>query len=222
MNFSMAAEMLMLEGIDNEILTVSDDIASAPRESWEDRRGIAGIVLVYKIAGACAKAGLPLLEVKRVVRKAIEYTASLGVAFSSCVLPDVGKDVFSIGDDEMEFGMGIHGEPGIERRTMQTSAQIANHLVDAILDDLSIQPSDKIAVLVNGLGSTSREELYLFYHDVFERLKKHSVEVRKVLIGEFTTSLEMAGASLSVMKIDDELEQYLNASANTPFANFNI
>ena len=222
MNFAMAKEMLEIEDIRAEIITASDDIASSARETWKDRRGIAGIVFAYKVAGACAAAMKPLDEVKRVTEKALERISTFGVAFSSCILPDIGKTIFEIADDEMEIGMGIHGEPGVKRGKMQSSQEIAEQLTDAVLQDLSIRAGDKVAVLVNGLGATSREELYIFYHDISKLLAKAGVLVHKVFVDEFATSMEMAGASLSLLKLDDELTAYLDMPASTPFANYNL
>lgn len=222
MNFAMAKEMLEMEDVRAEILTAADDIASSPRETWQDRRGIAGIVFAYKIAGACAAAMKSLDEVKRVTEKALENIATFGVAFSSCILPDIGKHIFEIGEDEMEVGMGIHGEAGIKRGKMQTSAEIAAQLTPAVLKDLSIAAGDRVAVLVNGLGATSREELYIFYNDVSALLADAGVEVHRVFVDEYATSLEMAGASLSLMKLDDELTAYLDAAAGSPFVHFGL
>lgn len=220
MNFAMAKEFLSFEGIQAEIVTGSDDVASAPREQWQTRRGIAGIMFAYKVAGAAAEEMKPLEEVKRLAEKAGENTATFGVAFSSCILPDVGKPIFVFDDDEMEIGMGIHGEPGVKRGKMITSEELASHLTGELLSDLSIQQGDKVAVLVNGLGSTSREELYILYNDVSATLAEKGVAVHRVYVGEYATSMEMAGASLSLMKLDDELTHYLDEPAVSPFTNF--
>lgn len=220
MNFAMAKEILDFEGIRAEIVTGSDDVASAPRDEWKTRRGIAGLVFAYKVAGACAEEMKPLEEVQRMAEKAGENTATFGVAFSSCILPDVGKPIFTFNDDEMEIGMGIHGEPGVHHGKMLTSEELARHLTGRLLEDLSLQKADKVAVLVNGLGATSREELYLFYNDISAILQQKGICVHRVYVGEFATSMEMAGASLSLMKLDDELTHYLDQSAFSPFTHF--
>jgi dihydroxyacetone kinase len=222
MNFAMAKDMLEMEDIASEIVTASDDLASSPRNTWQDRRGIAGIVFAYKIAGAAADAFKSLEEVKRITEKALENIASFGVAFTSCTLPDIGRPIFEIGDDEMEIGMGIHGEPGIRRGKLQTSQELAKQLTQAVISDLSLHSGDSVAVLVNGLGATSREELYIFYNDISKELAEAHLKVHKVFVDEFGTSLEMAGASLTLLKLDDELTTYLDAAASTPFANFNL
>ena len=220
MNFSMAKEFLSMENIQAEIVTVSDDVASAPREKYEERRGIAGIAFAYKVAGACAQCQHPLEEVKRIAKKTIENTATYGVAFSSCTLPDIGKPMNEMGENEMEVGMGIHGEPGVLRTSMRTSAALAQELTSALLNDLSARSGDRMAVLVNGLGATSREELYIFYNDVAPLLSQAGIQVHSVYVGEYATSLEMAGASLSLLKLDDELTQYLDMDAFSPFISF--
>ncbi len=220
MNFAMAQEMIGMEGVASEIVTASDDVASAPREQWEERRGIAGISLVYKIAGACAETMQPLAEVTRVAKKAAENTASYGFAFSSCTLPDVGRPIGSFDEDEMEIGMGIHGEPGVSKGKMQTSRELADRLTAALIQDLGLSSGDRVAVLVNGLGATSREELFIFYRDVAEVLKNAGLTAAKVYVGEFATSLEMAGASLSLLKLDDELTRYLVMPAVSPLVHF--
>lgn len=219
MNFSMAKEMLSFEDIRCEIVTASDDVASAPRDQWQTRRGIAGILFAYKLAGACAEAMQPLDEVKRIAEKTISRTSTYGVAFSSCILPDVGRPIFTFEEDEMEIGMGIHGEPGVHRGKMMTSAELAERLTDELVRDASIEAGDKVAVLVNGLGATSREELYIFYNDVAPLLARRGVTVHRTFVGEIATSMEMAGASLSLLKLDEELQRYLDAPACSPFTN---
>lgn len=217
MNFDMAKEMLEIDGIRAEIVKVSDDVASAPRERYTERRGIAGIFFSYKIAGACAAKMASLNEVKRIAEKTIANTATFGVALSSCQLPAVKKPIFEINEEDMEIGMGIHGETGVKRGKMVTSKELADILLPKIINDLSVNEGEKVAVLVNGLGSTSREELYILYKDVNKILKDSKIDPVRVFIGEFATSLEMAGASISILKLDDELLQYLDCPAYTPF-----
>ena len=220
MNFTMAQELLAIEDIASEIVTASDDVASAPREQWEERRGIAGITFAYKIAGACAESMQPLGEVARVAKKTVANTASYGFAFSSCALPDVGKPISTFAEDEMEIGMGIHGEPGVNRAKIQTSKQLAENLTNELLKDLSLQSGDQVAVLINGLGATSREELFIFYRDVADVLGQAKISTYKVFVGEFATSMEMAGASVTLLKLDGELTRYLDMASASPLVYF--
>lgn len=220
MNFSMAKDLLEMDGIRAEILTASDDMASAPRENWTDRRGIAGIALAYKIAGSCAQEGMDLDEIVRTTKKALSQISTFGFSFSSCTLPDVGKEIFEIGNNEMAWGMGIHGEPGIRFSPLKTSREIASELTDSLLSDLSIQSGDEVAVLVNSLGATSREELYIFYQDTENFLRERGISVHRAFVGEYVTSLEMSGASLTLMKLDDELRHHLDTPAHSPFVHF--
>lgn len=217
MNFEMAAETVAEEGIPTHIFTAADDIASAPREERNERRGIAGIFFCYKVAGACADTMAPLEEVVRVVEKAAERISSFGVAFSSCTLPDAGKPIFEIDDQDMEIGMGIHGETGIERGKMISSAELAEKLMEPLLKDASLQSGDRVAVLVNGLGATSREELYILFGDLADRFAAKNIQIARSYVGEYVTSMEMAGLSVSVLRLDDELECLLAAPAYTPF-----
>lgn len=215
MNFEMAKELLEAENISIEIAKGCDDLASA--EEASDRRGIAGILFAYKIAGAAADRGYDLAAVARIVQDCIANISSLGVAFSSCTLPGVGKPVFEIGADEMEVGMGIHGEPGISRTKMLSSREIAKKMTDSCLKDLRMGSGERAALLVNGLGSTSREELYILYNDVYDCCREHGVEIVKAYVDEYVTSMEMAGVSLSVLRVDTAREELLNAAAYSPF-----
>lgn len=219
MNFEMAAEIAEMEGIKTQTVKVSDDVASAPRERWRERRGIAGIFFAYKIAGACAEKLASLEEVKAIAEKAIENTATFGVALSSCWLPGSEKRIFEIGEDDMEIGMGIHGEPGVKRGRITTSREITETLLSNIIEDLSIKRDEGVAVLVNGLGATSQEELYILYKDINEALVERGIKPVRVFVGEYATSLEMVGASISILKLDDELLELLDAPAYTPFVN---
>lgn len=220
MNFEIASEFAQLNGIKTAIVKVSDDIASAPRERYQERRGIAGIVYAYKIAGALAENGANLEEVEQIAKKTVENTSSFGVAFSSCTLPGADKPIFEIDEDDMEIGMGIHGEPGIKRGKMLSSEEIAMELTTKVLEDLSVMEGDRISVLINGLGMTSREELYILYRDVASILKEKKISVVKALVGEYATSMEMAGVSLSILKLDEEIETLLLQHSYTPFVSF--
>ena len=219
MNFEMAAEIAEMEGIRTETVKASDDVASAPRERWRERRGIAGIFFAYKIAGACAEKLASLEEVKSVAEKAIENTATFGVALSSCWLPGSEKRIFEIGEDDMEIGMGIHGEPGVKRGHITSSRKLTDILLSSIIEDLSIKKDERVAVLVNGLGATSQEELFILYKDINEALIERGIKPVRVFVGEYATSMEMVGASISILKLDDELLELLDAPAYTPFVN---
>ncbi len=220
MNFEMASEILAMENIDTVIVKGCDDIASASKEDKSGRRGIAGIVFAYKIAGAAALRGDDLNKVAHLAQKTIDNTATFGVAFSSCTLPGQKKAIFEIGQDEMEIGMGIHGEPGIRRERMKSSKEIAAELCPAIEKDLNLKKEDSIAVLINGLGMTSREELYIMYKDVSEYFESVGLLIHKAMVGEYTASLEMAGLSVSVLKLDKELKELLDTQEYTPFIRY--
>jgi len=217
MNFDMAAEMAAMDDIRVETVLVSDDIASAPPEQWQRRRGVAGLFYAYKIAGAAAAEGADLDEVVRVTRRAVQATRSMGVALSPCTVPMAGVPTFTIGDDEMEIGMGIHGEAGVERGPLMPADEIAERLTRAILADLPFASGDTVSVLVNGLGATPPEELYILYRRVNAILLAEGIGVHRAYVGEYATSLEMAGASVSLLLLDDELTRLLDAPANSPF-----
>jgi len=217
MNFDMAAEMADAEDIKVLQVVAGEDVASSPKGQEKKRRGVAGIFFVYKVAGACADAMASLDEVKRVADKAAANVRTMGVALSPCIVPEVGKPSFSIGENEMEVGMGIHGEPGIEKGPLKTADVIVAQMMDKILSDLPYQKGDEVAVLVNGLGATPKEELYVMYRKISLILAERGIKVFHVYVGEFATSMEMAGASISLLKLDDELKKYLAKPANTPF-----
>ncbi len=217
MHFGAAAEMAAMEDIPVEMVTACDDVASAPRDQWQTRRGVAGIFFAYKIAGAKAEEGADLQAVKAAAEKAIANTRSMGVALSSCTVPEAGRPTFSIGEDEMEIGMGIHGEPGVRRGKLESADSIATSLTKAIVEDLPFGTGDEVAVLVNGLGATPPEELYLVYRKVWEILHDLGITVHRSYVGEYATSLEMAGCSVSLLRLDEELKRLLDAPAESPF-----
>jgi len=217
MNFDMAAEMADLEDIRVEQIVAGEDVASSKKGEEHKRRGVAGIFFVYKVAGAAADDMKSLDEVKRIAQKAADNVRTMGVALSPCIVPEVGKPSFSIGEGEMEIGMGIHGEPGIEKGPLKTADEIVQQMVDAILVDLPYVKGDEVAVLMNGLGATPKEELYIMYRKVHEILSEKGISVFHVYAGEYATSMEMAGASISLLKLDDELKTYLAKPAYTPF-----
>ena len=217
MNFEMSAEMARMEDIPVSLSVVKDDVASAPPAERNRRRGIAGMFFAYKIAGAKANTMANLEEVKKITDLAIKETCTMGIALSPCVIPAVGKPNFTIADDEMEIGMGIHGEPGVSRTKIKSANEIAEILTERIINDLPYKSGDEVAILVNGLGATPPEELFVFYNKVHDILAKSRIKVYKTFIGEYATSMEMAGASLSLLRLNDELKQLLDAPAFSPF-----
>jgi len=217
MNFDMASELAALEGIEVRTVLVKDDVASAPLERADSRRGVAGMVFAFKIAGAKADLGGSLEQVEAAAIKALEHTRTMGVALSPCILPAVGKPTFEIGSGEMELGMGIHGEKGVRRGPLEGADSVADQMLEAIGNELHFSSGDRVAVLVNGLGATPLEELYILYRRVHHTLETRGVSVHQAFVGEYATSLEMAGASLSVMKLDAELIELLEHPAHTPF-----
>ena len=216
-NFDMAVEMASMENIEVQSVVAAEDVASAPRGEEEKRRGVAGIFFVYKIAGAMAKELASLAEVKRVAERAAANVRSMGVALTPCIVPQAGKPGFEIGEGEMEIGMGIHGERGIRRGPLMSADQIIDEMLPTILDDLPYEKGDEVSVLVNGLGATPKEELYILYRHIHNLLQQGGIQIFNVYIGEFATSMEMAGASVSLLKLDDELKRLLGKPANTPF-----
>ena len=217
MNFEMAAEMASADGIPVKLSIANDDIASAPRAEKHRRRGIAGIFFAYKIAGAKADTMASLDDVKATADDVIEHTRSIGIALSPCTIPAVGKPNFSIAEDEMELGMGIHGEAGIERVKMKKADEIAAIMADKLIRDLPFVSKDEVAILVNGLGATPPEELFILYNKLHDILEANYIKVYKTFVGEYATSMEMAGVSFSLLKLNDEFKKLLNAPAFSPF-----
>ncbi len=220
-NFKMAGEMADMEyDIVTDSVIAGDDVASGPVPEPGEvgiRRGVAGIFFVYKCAGAAADEGMDLPAVKAIAERAAHNVRTMGVALSPCTVPRVGKPSFTIADDEMELGMGIHGEPGIKRCKLMNADDTVSEMMGKILPDLPFQSGDEVAVLVNGLGATPLEEQYLVYGIVAKHLKEAGLRVHRTYVGEFATSLEMAGLSISVFKLDDELKRLLDKRADTPF-----
>ena len=217
LNFNMACEEVEFDDIKTKTVLVMDDVASSPPEHADRRRGVAGMVFAFKAAGAAADKGLDLDGVAAAAQMALDNTRTMGVALSACIVPEAGKATFSIKEDEIEIGMGIHGEPGIEVRKMMTADEIADLLVDKIDADMPLGKGDEVAVMVNGLGATPLEEQYIVYRRVYRKLEEKGVSVYMPHIGEFATSMEMAGMSLTIMKLNSELKEYLRAPACTPF-----
>jgi len=217
MNFEMAAEAAEMEGIPVQMSIVKDDVVSAPRDEKDHRRGVAGLFFAYKLAGAKADTMASLDEVKAVADKVIDETCSIGVALSPCTIPAAGKPTFTIADDEMEIGMGIHGEPGLERTKLMKADDIATIMTEKVISDLPFKSGDEVAVLVNGLGATPPEELFILYNKAHDILGDHGLKVYKTFAGEYATSMEMAGASLTVLRLNDEFKVLLDAPAFSPF-----
>ncbi|WP_010273242.1 dihydroxyacetone kinase subunit DhaK [Paenibacillus senegalensis] len=216
MNFDMAAEMAMMEDIRVETVLVTDDAASAPPEQTGRRRGIAGGFFVFKAAGAAADKGCSLDEVVRIARKTNEQVRTMGVALSPCAVPQTGKPSFMLGEDEMEIGLGIHGEPGMERGKLQSADEVADKLLSVILEDMPLGAGDRAAVLVNGLGATTYMEQFIIYRRAARKLEEAGVTIYRSFVGEFVTSLEMGGLSVSVLKLDDELAELIDYPVDTP------
>jgi dihydroxyacetone kinase-like protein len=217
MNFDMAGEMVELEDIRTTTVRVADDVASAPLAERTKRRGVAGLVYAYKIAGAKADQGATLDEVTAVAQKAADACRSVGVALTPCTVPAVGRPTFEIGETEMEIGMGIHGEPGVRRGPMRAADAIAEEMLSLLLADLPLQPGDRVSILVNSLGSTPPEELYIVYRYVAPKLTGLGAEIVMPLVGRYATSMEMAGLSLTFCKLDAEFEALLKAPCDCPF-----
>ncbi|MCO4180629.1 dihydroxyacetone kinase subunit DhaK [Proteus terrae] len=218
MNFDMATETVDFED-DIRCTTVlaADDVASAKPEEAHKRRGVAGIIYGFKMAGAKAEEGATLDEVTRIAQKTMENTRTIGCALTSCTLPAVGHPTFEIGEDEMEMGMGIHGEPGIWRDKLRSTDDIAQEMFERLQTELSLKTGDKVSVLVNSLGATPLEELYILYNKIAQLINKTGATIVHPLVGRYATSMEMTGASLTLCKLDDELEALMNAPAHCAF-----
>lgn len=210
MNFDMAAEMVAMDDIEVRTVLSTDDIASAPRDQRDKRRGVAGNVFIFKVAGAACDMMLSLDECERIARKANANTYTIGVALSPCSLPQTRKWNFEIGPEEMEIGMGIHGEPGIAREPLARADAITDHIMDAILEEMAPSGDARVAVLVNSLGATPLMELYIINRRVHQRLKDVGVSVHKTWVGPYCSSLEMAGASITLIRLDDELTRMID------------
>lgn len=216
MNFDMAAEMAEMEGIRVKKVIVNDDVAVENSTYTTGRRGIAGTVLVHKITGAAAEKGMKLDEVKRIAEKVIANVRTMGMSLTPCTVPAAGRPSFEIADDEMEIGLGIHGEPGTKRTKIMNADDIAAHLMEKVLADIQIEQGNEVAVMINGLGGTPLMELYIVNRKAHDILREKGIKVYKTLVGNFMTSLEMAGCSISILKLDDELKELIDAKADTP------
>ena len=217
MNFDMASEMLEMEDIKVESIVVADDVASASMEEKEKRRGVTGMLYVFKTTGAIAESGADFDEVKRVALKTNENIRTMGIALTPTILPQAGKPTFEIGDDEMEIGMGIHGEPGIRRGKLKTANEITEELSEKLLNDIDLNKGDKVSILINSLGATPHEELFIVADKFNNILNDNGIINSKSYVGRYATSMEMAGMSITILKLDDELEKLLLEEANCPF-----
>lgn len=216
MNFEMAADMARDEGIEFEQVIVADDVAVENSTWTTGRRGIAGTVLVHKIAGAAAEAGESLADVKRVAEKVIANVRSMGMAVNACTVPAVGKPSFELGDDEVEIGIGIHGEPGTHREHISPVDNISDALLGKILAEGIYSAGDEVALLVNGMGGTPLMELFVANKHIHAVLEGQGLKVVRTIVGNYMTSLDMEGYSITLLKLDDELKKYLAAPADTP------
>lgn len=217
MNFEQAMEDMELEGIVCRQVRGTDDVTSAPGNTSEKRRGVAGIVYAYKIAGAAADEMWSLNKVTEVVERAVNNTRTFGVALSSCIVPEAGKPTFSVADSEIEVGMGIHGEKGISVRPMMRADEIAEEAINVIMGDMPLYDGDEVSVMINGLGSTPLEEQFIVYRKVADLLATKGIGIFLPHVGEYATSMEMAGLSITIFKLDEELKRLLRAPASTPF-----
>lgn len=214
MNFEMASEFCEMEDIPTATVVGADDVNSGAPEV---RRGIAGIFYLYKAAGAKAAQMGTLEEVTKAAEKAAANVRTVGFALTPCVLPEIGKPNFTLGENEMAMGMGIHGEPGVWNGPIRTSHEIAAEALQTLLEDMPVAEGEEVSVLINGLGATSVEELYILCGDVIEQLSQKGIRVWRRFVGEYATSMEMAGASISLCKLDEELKEWIAYPVHTPF-----
>ncbi len=217
MNFDMAGELVEFDDIRCTTVILADDIASAPPAEASKRRGVAGMVYAFKIAGAAAEAGRDLDAVTMVAQKAADACRSIGAALSSCTVPQAGKPTFDIAEDEMEMGMGIHGEPGVWRDKLRTADAIAGEMMDRLFADHPLKAGDRVSVMVNSLGATPPEELYIVYRIVKARIEGAGAHIVMPLVGRYATSMEMAGISITLCTLDAELEGFLTAPCDCAF-----
>jgi D-erythrulose 4-kinase len=215
--FDLAADLSSADGVRTTTVVGTDDILSAPTEKASTRRGVAGLFFAYKTAGASAERGDDLDAVTEIAQRTVERTRTMGVGLSPTILPAAGEPTFTLDDGEMEVGIGIHGEPGHHRGPLETADEITDRFMVELVKELPLATGEKVAVLVNGLGSTPLEELYLIYRRVHSTLTERGVEIAHTFVGEYATSLEMAGASVSICHLDDELSDLISQPADSPF-----
>jgi len=217
MNFELAADMAKAEGIPVQQVIATDDVGSGSKEKASNRRGVVGEFFAWKIVGAKAEAGGSLEGCKTVAEKVNNYTRTLGVALSPCTVPAKGTPTFTLAEDEMEYGVGHHGEPGTAKTKMMTADQITEKMTLEVIEDLPFGSGDEVAVLINGLGATPMIELYVCFRKVKQILDGRRIKIERSYVGEYFTALEMAGFSVTLMKLDPELKSLLEAPADTPY-----
>jgi dihydroxyacetone kinase-like protein len=215
MNFELAAELAQAEGIEVAAVVIADDVAVKDSLYTAGRRGVGGTVLAEKIVGAAAEEGQDLAAVTALCQRVQDNVRSMGMALTSCTVPAAGKPTFEIGDDEMELGVGIHGEPGRERRKMASADEITEALLTPILDDLPFSSGDRVLAFVNGMGGTPLIELYVVYNKVAQMCAERGLTIERNLVGSYITSLEMAGCSITLLKLDDEMTRLWDAPVRT-------
>jgi dihydroxyacetone kinase-like protein len=220
MAFDMGKEMAEADGVRAEILTINDDVAVQDSTYTVGRRGVAGNFFVIKAVGAASEQGADIDELLRIGNKVNDVTRTMGVALTACTPPAKGSPLFDLGGDEMEFGVGIHGEPGRERRRMKEADAIVDDMLEAVASDLPYNSGDRVALMINGLGGTPISELYIVYRRAHQRLAERGITVGRSYVNEYCTSLDMAGASLTLVRLDDEIETLLAAPAEGAFRIF--
>ena len=216
MNFEMACEIVKEEGIETKTVDVADDIASAKENEKDKRRGIAGMIFVFKVAGALAERGASLEDIYKIASDTNSNVRTLGVALSPCILPEAGKPTFEINKDEIEIGMGIHGEPGISREKLKSANDLTDDICKRILDDFNLS-NQEVGLMINSLGATPLEELYIVSRRVVENFNNHKISIFKNYVGRYATSMEMAGMSITVLKLNNKIKENLIAPTDCPF-----
>ncbi|HSH83369.1 MAG TPA: dihydroxyacetone kinase subunit DhaK, partial [Herpetosiphonaceae bacterium] len=216
MNFEMAAELAQMEGMEVVAVVINDDVAVKDSLYTAGRRGVGATVLVEKVVGAAAEERMPLAEVRRICLKANNAARSMGMALTSCTVPAAGKPTFDLGEDEMEIGIGIHGEPGRQRMKMMPVSDIVEMMARAVVEDIPYRRGDEVLAFVNGMGGTPLIELYVVYNELNRYLQAQGIRVTRRLIGNYITSLDMAGCSITLMKLDDEMTRLWDAPVHTP------
>ncbi|MDU7453704.1 dihydroxyacetone kinase subunit DhaK [Clostridium saudiense] len=217
MNFDMASELCEMDGIEVKTIVGADDVNSATKNNADKRRGVAGIFFMYKAAGAKAMMNGNLEEVLAAAKKAKDNTRTVGFALTPCIIPEIGKPNFNLGENEMAMGMGIHGEPGIWTGPIKTADEVIKESINTLLGDITVNEGEEVSLIINGLGATSQEELYILGESLYRQLNEKGIKIYRTFVGEFATSMEMAGASISLMKMDSELKEYIDMPVNTPF-----
>jgi dihydroxyacetone kinase-like protein len=216
LNFEMAAELAAAEGIEVEAVVTNDDVAVQDSTWTAGRRGVGVTVLLEKIVGGLAEMGAPLATVAQLARRVNEQGRSMGIALTSCTVPAAGKPTFELGEDEMEVGVGIHGEPGRRRAKLASAAEITEMIINPIIEDLNLTSGERVLAFVNGLGGTPLIELYVVANEMAKILRGKNITIARSLIGNYITSLEMAGTSITLLRLDDEMERYWDAPVHTP------